>query len=174
MVCLNVVLLKRGAFLLGHAHKRSEASSCVGCADDCADRVSRKEAKTQRGQRSGIVVARRVGLEREAWCCDSYGAWKLARTAGQEDRTTSARTAGRETRTTTGTTPRKRPTLRVWLIYRWDSRKSVRSRSRSRSICSAVAPSSLNMYSVIAKATSASPAKTWSAPNFSKFVLSFK
>jgi hypothetical protein len=73
---------------------------CVGCADDCEDRVSRKETKTQRGQRRGIVVAGRVGLEREAWCCDSYGAWKLARTAAREDRNTIARTAAREDRNT--------------------------------------------------------------------------
>jgi len=54
----------------------------------------------------------------------------------------------------------ERDAPRVGYRYGWDSRKSVRSRSRSRSICSAVAPSSLKIYSVIANATSASPAKT--------------
>ena len=55
----------------GRIYERSEASRCDGlwCLETCADRVSRKDAKTQRGKRWGIVVAGRCGESKR-------GAWK--------------------------------------------------------------------------------------------------
>ena len=48
----------------------------------------------------GAVLPGRNYERSEASTCNSYGAWKLARTTAQEDRTTIARTTAQETHTT--------------------------------------------------------------------------
>ena len=48
----------------------------------------------------GAVLPGRNYERSEASTCNSYGAWKLARTTAQEDRNTIARTAAREDRNT--------------------------------------------------------------------------